>query len=34
MEQLREQIELEAYSVDPYKVADAIMRRLIAERRS
>ena len=34
MEQLREQIELETYSVDPQKVADAIMRRLIAERRS
>ena len=34
MEQLRERIELETYAVDPHKVADAIMRRLIAERRS
>jgi anti-sigma28 factor (negative regulator of flagellin synthesis) len=32
MEQLRERIELESYSVDPRKVADAIMRRLLAER--
>ena len=33
MEQLREQIELESYAVDPHKVADAIVRRLLAERR-
>jgi anti-sigma28 factor (negative regulator of flagellin synthesis) len=33
MEQLRERIELESYSVDPRKVADAIVRRLLAERR-
>jgi anti-sigma28 factor (negative regulator of flagellin synthesis) len=34
MEQLRERIELESYSVDPHKVADAIVRRLLLERRS
>jgi hypothetical protein len=34
MEQLRERIELESYSVDPHKVADAIVRRLLMERRS
>jgi len=33
MEELRERIELESYSVDPRKVADAIVRRLLAERR-
>jgi anti-sigma28 factor (negative regulator of flagellin synthesis) len=33
MDQLRERIELESYSVDPRKVADAIVRRLLAERR-
>jgi len=33
MEELRERIELESYSVDPHKVADAIVRRLLAERR-
>jgi anti-sigma28 factor (negative regulator of flagellin synthesis) len=33
MEQLRERIELESYAVDPHKVADAIVRRLLAERR-
>ena len=32
MEQLRERIELESYAVDPHKVADAIVRRLLAER--
>jgi anti-sigma28 factor (negative regulator of flagellin synthesis) len=32
MEQLREQIELESYAVDPHKVADAIVRRLLADR--
>jgi anti-sigma28 factor (negative regulator of flagellin synthesis) len=34
MEQLRERIELNSYEVDPHKVADAIVRRLLAERRS
>ncbi len=34
MEQLRERIELESYSVDPHKVADAIVRRLLMERHS
>jgi hypothetical protein len=34
MEELRERIELESYSVDPHKVADAIVRRLLMERRS
>ena len=29
MEQLRERIELESYAVDPHKVADAIVRRLL-----
>jgi anti-sigma28 factor (negative regulator of flagellin synthesis) len=33
MEQLREQIELDSYAVDPQKVADAIVRRLMAESR-
>ena len=33
MEELRERIELESYAVDPHKVADAIVRRLLAERR-
>jgi len=32
MEQLRERIELESYAVDPQKVADAIVRRLMGER--
>ena len=32
MEELRERIELESYSVDPHKVADAIVRRLLMER--
>ena len=31
MEQLRERIERESYAVDPHKVADAIVRRLLAE---
>ena len=33
MEQLRERIERESYAVDPHKVADAIVRRLMAENR-
>ena len=33
MEQLRERIERESYAVDPHKVADAIVRRLLAESR-
>ena len=33
MEELRERIELESYAVDPHKVADAIVRRLLMERR-
>ena len=33
MEQLRERIELDNYAVDPHKVADAIVRRLLAEAR-
>jgi hypothetical protein len=33
MQQLREQIELDAYAVDPHKVAEAIVRRLMAEAR-
>jgi hypothetical protein len=33
MEQLRERIALESYAVDPHKVADAIVRRLLAEAR-
>jgi hypothetical protein len=33
VEQLREQIELCSYAVDPQKVADAIVRRLLAEAR-
>jgi anti-sigma28 factor (negative regulator of flagellin synthesis) len=33
MEQLRERIERESYAVDPLKVADAIVRRLLAETR-
>ena len=33
MQQLREQIDLDSYAVDPHKVADAIVRRLLAEAR-
>ena len=33
MQQLREQIELDSYAVDPHKVAEAIVRRLMAESR-
>jgi hypothetical protein len=33
MEQLRERIERDSYAVDPHKVADAIVRRLMAEAR-
>jgi anti-sigma28 factor (negative regulator of flagellin synthesis) len=33
MQQLRERIELDSYAVDPHKVADAIVRRLLAESR-
>jgi hypothetical protein len=33
MEVLRERIERDDYSVDPRKVADAIVRRLLAESR-
>lgn len=33
VEQLRERIELDTYAVDPHKVADAIVRRLLAEAR-
>jgi len=33
MDQLRESIELESYAVDPRKVADAILRRLLVEAR-
>jgi anti-sigma28 factor (negative regulator of flagellin synthesis) len=33
MQQLRESIELDSYAVDPQKVADAIVRRLLAEAR-
>jgi len=33
MEQLRERIELDGYAIDPHKVADAIVRRLLAEAR-
>ena len=33
MEELRERIERESYAVDPHKVADAIVRRLLADRR-
>jgi len=33
MDELRERIELEDYAVDPHKVADAIVRRLLMERR-
>jgi anti-sigma28 factor (negative regulator of flagellin synthesis) len=33
MQQLREQIEVDSYAVDPHKVAEAIMRRLMAEAR-
>jgi anti-sigma28 factor (negative regulator of flagellin synthesis) len=32
MDELRERIELESYRVDPHKVADAIVRRLLMER--
>jgi anti-sigma28 factor (negative regulator of flagellin synthesis) len=34
MEQLRERIERDDYAVDPQKVADAIVRKLIAEKRA
>jgi anti-sigma28 factor (negative regulator of flagellin synthesis) len=34
MEQLRSRIERDDYAVDPEKVADAIVRRLLAERRA
>jgi hypothetical protein len=34
MEELRERIALESYDVDPHKVADAIVRRLLMERRA
>lgn len=33
MEQLRERIERDDYAVDPQKVADAILRRLLDRRR-
>jgi hypothetical protein len=33
MELLRERIERDDYSVDPHEVADAILRRLLAESR-
>jgi len=33
MEQLRERIERHEYAVDPERVADAIVRRLLAEMR-
>jgi anti-sigma28 factor (negative regulator of flagellin synthesis) len=33
IELLRERIERDAYSVDPHKVADAIVQRLLAESR-
>jgi anti-sigma28 factor (negative regulator of flagellin synthesis) len=33
MDQLRERIELDSYAIDPQKVADAIVRRLLAEAR-
>ncbi len=33
MELLRDRIEREEYSVDPHKVADAIVQRLLAESR-
>jgi anti-sigma28 factor (negative regulator of flagellin synthesis) len=33
MEELRERIARESYAVDPHKVADAIVRRLLAETR-
>jgi anti-sigma28 factor (negative regulator of flagellin synthesis) len=32
MEQLRERIERDEYAVDAHKVADAIVRRLLAQR--
>jgi anti-sigma28 factor (negative regulator of flagellin synthesis) len=32
MEQLRERIERDGYAVDPQKVAEAIVRRLMADR--
>ena len=34
MEQLREQIERHDYAVDPQKVADAIVRKLLAQRQA
>jgi anti-sigma28 factor (negative regulator of flagellin synthesis) len=33
MEELRERIARESYAVDPHKVADAIVRRLLSETR-
>ena len=33
MQQLRERIERDEYAVDPEKVADAILRRLLDQRR-
>jgi anti-sigma28 factor (negative regulator of flagellin synthesis) len=33
MEQLKERLARDDYAVDPHKVADAIVRRLLAERR-
>jgi hypothetical protein len=33
MDELRERIERDGYSVDPQKVADAIVTRLLAESR-
>ena len=33
MELLRESIERDGYTVDPHKVADAIVQRLLAEAR-
>jgi anti-sigma28 factor (negative regulator of flagellin synthesis) len=33
MDQLRERIERDAYAVDPQKVADAIVRRLLSQPR-
>jgi anti-sigma28 factor (negative regulator of flagellin synthesis) len=34
MEQLRERIERDDYAVDAHKVADAIVRRLLAKRQA
>jgi anti-sigma28 factor (negative regulator of flagellin synthesis) len=33
MEQIKERLARDDYAVDPHKVADAIVRRLLAERR-